>query len=185
MFWITISWNWEHLTKLKEKNGRFRGTEHNFIEAAMWRKHSSLSFEMLENGEERVPPNRPRCVHFVLRHKLKWNVFYEDVAVSVFFSGHPSKVLQRVWQHKGINGGWRWLWRQRNLVLPQEGSNLIEQEPFDPGVKSSRSGSDSFSCSNLGQIMLMSLFFLICENSIHCQHRDVWNTPPSPPLPLL
>lgn len=78
-----------------------------FIEPAMWRKHGSHSFEMLENGEERAPPNRPRCVRSILRHKLKCNVFYEDMAASVLFSGYPSKVLQRVWRHGGINGGWR------------------------------------------------------------------------------
>lgn len=65
--------------------------DHGFIEPAMWQKHSSQSFEVLENGEERAPPDRPQCVHLVLRHKLKCNVFYEDMAASVLFSGHPSK----------------------------------------------------------------------------------------------
>lgn len=101
-------------------------------------KHSSQSFEMLENGEERAPPDRPQCVHLVLRHKLKCNVFYEDMAASVFFSGHPSNILQRVWQHGRINGGWRWLSGQRNLALNQKGSHVIKWEPFDPGLKSSR-----------------------------------------------
>ena len=131
--------------------------DHGFIEPAMWQKHSSLSLEMLENGEERAPPDRPQCVHLVLRHKLKCNVFYEDMAASVFFSGHPSNVLQRVWQHGRINGGWRWLSGQRNLALNQEGSHVIKREPFDPGVKSSRSGSDSFSCSDLDPIMFISV----------------------------
>ena len=131
--------------------------DHGFIEPAMWQKHSSQSLEMLENGEERAPPDRPQCVHLVLRHKLKCNVFYEDMVASVFFSGHPSNVLQRVWQHGRINGGWRWLSGQRNLALNPEGSHVIKREPFDPGVKSSRSGSDSFSCSDLDPIMFISV----------------------------
>lgn len=30
---------------------------------------------------------------------------------------------------------------------------VIYQQPFDPGVKSSRNGSDSFSCSDFDQIV--------------------------------
>ena len=81
--------------------------DHNFIEHAVWQKPSSHSFEMMEDWWGKGAHDRPRCVCLRFTHKLKCNVFKEDMAPSVFFSGHSSKVLQRVWQHGGINGGRR------------------------------------------------------------------------------
>lgn len=83
--------------------------DHTFTEHAMWRKHK-LPFLRNDGGwRGKGAQNRPRCVRLAFRHKLKCDVFYGDTAASLFFSGHSSKVLKKVWQHRGINGGLGWL----------------------------------------------------------------------------
>lgn len=77
---------------------------------------------------------------FVWCLDTSWNVMgFMKTWLPVCFS---QDILARSCRGCGDMEGWRkggiWLWKRRSLVSPQKGSNVIEQEPSDPGVKGSK-----------------------------------------------
>lgn len=72
--------------------------DHSLIERAMWQKCKLPFLRDDGRGWGKGAQNRPRCVCWSFKHKPKGNVFQGDMAACVCFSGHPHKVLQRVWQ---------------------------------------------------------------------------------------
>lgn len=80
--------------------------------------------EMLENGEERAPPDRPLDV-FIYFRTQSWNVmFYEDMAASVF-SGHLSKDPAKGKSMGRING------RVEMVVRAEKSCPKSERKPCD------------------------------------------------------